>query len=73
MPGLMGNIMKPIFGMETFAEEFWENMKHAKSKTFINFQKLLLKSGRDFLNRETSSAIGSGKMVTNNHLKILFE
>ena len=31
MLGLMGNIMKLIFGMETLAEEFSENMKHAKS------------------------------------------
>ena len=67
--GLMDNIMKPVFGMARFTGEFSENMKHVKSGKDV--PKLLLKTGRDLLNREVLSAIGSRITLTDNELKIL--
>ena len=65
--GLMDNIMKPVFGMARFTGEFSGNMKHVKSGKDI--PKLLLKTGRDLLNREVLSAIGSRITLTDNELK----
>ena len=65
--GLMDNIMKPVFGMARFTGEFSENMKHVKSGKDV--PKLLLKTGRDLLNREVLSAIGSRITLTDNELK----
>ena len=65
--GLMDNIMKPVFGMARFTGEFSENMKHVKSGKDV--PKLLLKTGRDLLNREVLSAIGSRITLTDNKLK----
>ena len=65
--GLMDNIMKPVFGMARFTGEFSENMEHVKSGKDV--PKLLLKTGRDPLNREVLSAIGSRITLTDNELK----
>ena len=65
--GLVDNIMKPVSGMARFTGEFSENMKHVKSGKDV--PKLLLKTGRDLLNREVLSAIGSRITLTDNELK----
>ena len=62
----MDNIMKPVFGMVRFAGEFSQKMKPAKLDKDI--PKLLLKTGRHFLNREISSAIVSGITLTNKEI-----
>ena len=51
----MDNIMKSVFGMVRFTGEFSQKMKPAKLDKDV--PKLLLKTGRHFLNIEISSAI----------------